>query len=182
MQENIRITSASLKALACNYKYEQEIQPGSTDELNCKSKLPYHIDLKKAFDKLDPHLAAICEEVTPDEIGDIDNLPEYDSEDEDNNSPLTKKLHNFSVTAFNIEGDGDNIGVVLSGSKRLSTGDEVGLTTPKIKFEDTTYRFVNELRIQIDEVIDEVMEYKNGKRAPKVDEQPGIEFQEETEE
>lgn len=165
---NIRIVSGTLRGLFCTFKYEHEVQPETTDVVTIKSGLPVHEDLKAAFKALNPHLAVICEEVEANDVPDIENIPEISGEEGSVNDPIAEMLSRFAVASFTISGTGENESITLSGSKRLSTGDTVSLTTPSIELEGTQYQFVNELRIAIDNVVSEIEEYKNGKRAPIV--------------
>lgn len=164
----IKITAASLVSLFCHFKYLHEVQENTSDEVSIKRKVPIHEDLRNSFKALNPHLAAICEEVAHEQITDIENIPEIDETEGAENDPIAEKLSKFFVTGFQIEGSGENEGVVLTGSKTLSTGDEVALKTPRIKWEDTKYHFIQELRIAVDAAISEVEQYMGGKQAPRI--------------
>jgi len=100
-----------------------------------------HIDLINAFEKLHPHLKDICE---------IDGATEE-----------------FHVSGFTLADGADGDGVVLSGSKKLSTGKVLNLNTPVVEFFGGDYAASSELDTAIDNCIDEVKEYLNGKCAVK---------------
>jgi hypothetical protein len=162
----IDVRSARLRdQLFCDYKYLFEAS-GATNKASITSEVPVHEDLVTAYKKLNPHLAVICEEVSPNEIVDIDDIGEYDDKIHEEGS-LEHKMSHFVVTGFRLEGEGEREGVVLIGEKRLSTGEWLKLETPKVGWSDD-YACVNELRVSIGDVIAEVEEYKDGKRAPEV--------------
>jgi hypothetical protein len=168
------ITKAAFNGAFCNYSYE--IASGITkgDELNRKGSLIVHDDMRNAMKKLHAHLAVICEEVDGAKIRDIETIEEYDEENHKDNG-IEYKISRFSVDSFTIKGTGENLSVVLSGSKRLSTDDYVALTSPKTEL-DGDYKFVHELRAAIDDCVFEVEEYMNGKSKPKMiqPELPGL--------
>lgn len=175
MSENsIIIREATLKDdMFCHYKYGKVVAKGITDDYVVKSRVPVHNDMKLAFRKFNNHLAVICEEVKASAIKDIDKLlerPEVMHPDDYEKSlkGLDAELYRFVVISVTSEGTGENEGVILSGKKKLSTGDWLMLTTPKITWE-SNYDFINELRIATDDLIHEVGEYMDGKRAPVVE-------------
>lgn len=163
----VTIKSATLAGGFCNYSFDQEVAKDTTNTVNIKSGLLVHDDLRNAFKKLYPHLAVICEEVDKHKIDDIDTVEEFDHTAHKEGS-IEHKLSHFTVSAFKISGTGENEGVSLTGEKRLSTGEHVGLVTPKITWDDSSYLFVNELRIAVGEVISEVELYMEGKCAPQL--------------
>ncbi len=173
-QDNCIIKSASLKdAMFCHYKYGRVVAKGITDDVTVKSKVPVHADMHMAFKKFNNHMAVICEEVNPKQIKDIDNVilcPEdtLPSDFEKALKGIDAELYRFIVDSVTIDGTGENEGVTLSGTKKLSTGEYITLTTPKITWE-SEYSFINELRIAADDLIHEVREYMDGKQAPKVE-------------
>jgi hypothetical protein len=168
------ITKAAFKGLFCNYSYEFATGDTKGDECDRKGSLIVHDDMKNAFKKLHAHLAVICEEVDGSKIRDIETIEEYD-EDEHKENGIEFKISKFYVDSFTIKGTGENLSVILSGSKMLSTGDYVALTTPKRELEGE-YKFANELRVAIDDCVFEVEEYMKGKSKPKMiqPELPGL--------
>jgi hypothetical protein len=165
---SIEITGGTISGIFCNYAYAHKVSEHTTNKANITSQVPAHNDLKEAFKKLNPHLAIICEEVDANAVPDIDDLPamKEDTEDKDQD-PLALKLSKFTVIDFKVSGEGDNAGITLTGYKRLSTGDEVKLTTPKIKWL-SEYLFINELRIVSDDLCQEIDLYRRGKQAPRM--------------
>lgn len=161
----IEVRSASLKDIFCNYSYDHTISPNITNRMKCeKSEVPVHTDLVSAFKKLNPHLATICEEVDWTTISDIDSIEDYDDQQHEGNS-LEHKISAYGVSAFRLEGENEKEGVVLIGTRILSTGELLKLETPK-KLWESDYAFINELRLAIYDVISEVEQYMGGKRAP----------------
>lgn len=149
----IEIKSAELvDQMFCNYKYKQTVGPNTTNTVSIKSEVPVHPDLVKGFRKLDAHLALICEEVDKALIGDINDI---------DHPPTRDKIQKFTVTRFQLDGDENNLQVVLSGLKELTTGDAIKLETPKIVVNNE-YPFAVELSSTIEDCLTEVTEYMNG--------------------
>lgn len=161
------INSAALKDSFCNYSYEIASGVTKGDVCNRKGSLLVHDDMKNAFKKLHPHLAVICEELDPKKINDIDSIEDYDYELH-KETGLEYKVSRFHVDSFQITGSGENEGVSIIGSKMLSTGEIVKLTSPKKAWEGD-YIFIMELRAVMDDIISEVELYMTeGKSQPKV--------------
>jgi hypothetical protein len=168
--KSIIIRSGSLKEqLFCHYSYDHKVASNTTNSVTIKSQVPVHSDLIDRFKDLHVHLAVICEEISPESIPDIDNLPVYDPDPdltELDQHPLALSLHRFSVSSFKIVGEGENEGVALTGEKRLSTGEYVSLSTPVVRWHGE-YPFVNELHVAIFNLVEEIEAYMKGKQAPQ---------------
>lgn len=157
----IEVRAAQLKdEMFCHYTYDHTVAPNTTNEVKCKSAVPIHKHLSAAFARLNPHLAVICDEITKEEIGDIDALP-TDKDDE-----LFIKISPFTVAAFKLDGIDATEGVYLIGQKKLSDGDYLKMEAPKKRW-DSSYPFINELRMAIMDIVHEVELYMGGKQAPK---------------
>ena len=160
------IKGATLKDGFCNCSYELGTGVTKGAELNFKGPLLVHEDMFKAFHKLRPHLAAICEELEGFKVKDIEAIDDYNPDDHKEGS-LEHKLSHFYVTSFSIKGTGEKEGVSISGTKRLSTGEHLSLTTPAEKYSGK-YKYINELRVAVDDIIEEVELYMEGKSQPKM--------------
>jgi hypothetical protein len=163
----IEIRSATLNGLFCApYTYNLRLGGGMTNKMLCKkSEVPVHEDLPATFRKLNVHLAVKCEVVEPESIRDIDGIAEYDAEIHEEKG-VEHKVSHFDVTAWRLEGEGDDEGVVLIGTMALSTGERMKLETPSIEWEGD-YPFVNELRMVVVDLQREVLLYALAKkRAP----------------
>ena len=174
MTDNVTVSSIHLKdEMFGHYSYSKEVTEGITDKYAVKSQLPVHDDMKSAFRKFNPHLAVICEEVHNLEVDDIEKIkvkPADVSLDDFEKSleGVDQKLFRFVVTTVQFDGTGENAGVTLIGKKKLSTGDWLQLTTPKITWLDSSYFFINELRLASDDLTQEVLDYMDGKQAPRI--------------
>jgi hypothetical protein len=168
------ISAASLSADFCHYSYSLASGITRGDEVNRKGSLIVHDDLKNAFEKLYVHLAAICEEIDYSKIKNIETIEAYDEDNHKTNS-IEYKVSRFYVSGFSIKGTGENEGVVINGSKLLSTDDSVKLTSPNTSWGGD-YPYINELKVAIDNIIFEVEEYMNGKSKPRMiqPELPGL--------
>jgi hypothetical protein len=175
-EKSIQIIGAALKDDFCNYDYELLTGPTAGDTLNRSGNHIVHNDLKNAFKKLIPHLAVVCEQVSKEEITDIEAIADFDDKVHQEGS-LEHKISHYFITSFTSVSSGENESVVLKGSRRLSDGDFIDLKTPKIRLHGE-YQFVNELIVAIDDIKHEVELYMTGKSAPKFVQQ-GIEFPEE---
>jgi hypothetical protein len=179
LEKEIEITGATLNGDFCNYSYDLLKGKTKGDSVNRKGSNIFHDDLKKAFWKLNVHLALICEEIDVTEVDDIEALENIIfqelKEDEGkiievsefDKDSIGHRVMQFKVSAFTINGTGENESVVLVGTKTLSTGDHVGLKSPKTSW-DGEYQFINELRSVVDDLKKEVEAYSNGKAAPKL--------------
>jgi hypothetical protein len=179
LEKEIEITGATLNGDFCNYSYDLLKGKTKGDSVNRKGSNIFHDDLKKAFWKLNVHLALICEEIDALEVEDIEALENIIFEDikDENGKTIEKDVFDkgsiadivtrFKVSSFAISGTGENESVVLIGTKTLSTGDHVGLKSPKTHWEGE-YLFINELRSVVGDLKQEVEEYSNGKAAPKL--------------
>lgn len=156
-----------------NYSYDEVMSPGVTDTVGRKGRSPIHVDLRKAFYMLGSHLAVACEEIDPKKVKDIalyDGIPVLDNDGDGKpiyKDDIDQKLKQFVVTGIRFDGQGEKAGVVLIGTKTLSTGDEVKLESPRITWE-SSYAFLHDLRLASDTLVDEVQLYKLGKQAPAV--------------
>ena len=107
-----------------------------------------HEDFRTKLDKLKGHLIRICEQ---DDSEDYQNIPE-------------EILEKFKVHGFTISGVDENEAVILTGMRRLKTGQWMNLVTPNVSFENPDgYDQVGELYHDISEVKAEAGEYLNGK-------------------
>jgi hypothetical protein len=170
----IKIESAQIKDSFCNYSYTLTSGTGEGDVINRKGSAIIHDDLRNAFKKLNVHLAVICEEIESSFVHDIETLENIDLSEE--HEGVFKQVAKYRVSGFKSADEGEGI-VTLEGIKILSTGDYVSLKTPRVKW-DGGYMFLMELRACIDDAIGEVMQYMEGKAAPKF-EQVEISFGEE---
>lgn len=165
-EKSLEIKGAKVKDDFCNYTYELTRGVTAGDSISRNGASVIHDDMKAAFKKLNVHLAVICEEVDTKLIRDVDDIEEYDDAVHKANS-IEAKASKFRVSAFRLDGTGENESVLLIGTKKLSTGDDVELKTPKVKWEGE-YSFINELRVAVDDAKFEVEEYMNGKTAPRL--------------
>lgn len=158
-----RITSAKLKDQSCHYSYVERLANGYQNAIGVKSDALIHSDLSKAFNNFNGHLAVICEEVLPKDVESIEECT-------GTKISTTDRLKVFTVTEVVLDGNFEDGSVVLKGDKLLSTSECVRLETPRVKWADR-YHFTNELRMAVEELIDEVLAYHSGKIAedPQLD-------------
>ena len=154
--KEVEIKGAAINDALCNYSYELLIGKTKGDTLSRKGAHIIHDDLQITFDKLDVFLAHLDDAYTGNK--NTTSLSELEQESE------TKKYY---VTGFKISGVEENRAVTLSGWKEVSEGI-IKFETPKIKYT-SAYLYLSELKERVQEAIDEVERYMNGKTAPQDD-------------
>lgn len=163
---NVIIKKATIRgSLFLNYEFEQT--DGDVKNLiRTSSDAPIHDDLRNAFRDLIPHFAIICEEVTDEKlVKKAVKNPEqylYDRETAADETFFKYRVYEFSLT----EKKGIEF-ITLSGSKYLTNHQDIGFTTPPIDLDSKDYKLSNELSESIDHLRQEVLNYMNGKQAPK---------------
>lgn len=149
---NITIKKAKLiRGLFLEVEYTERTED-DTLEIKKKSNQVVHEDLKDSFQKLAPHLESLCEQPEESEI---------------------------TISGFTITGMDD--GFVISGSRKLSNGKVLNLNSPNERWEDSEYRYRDEIGQLLEEAKSEIHQYLfEGKHAPKP--QQEFDFPEEEEE
>ena len=165
VDKEVKIKSASLKDEFCNYSYEHKMGATAGDECSRDGAHVVHDDLKAAFSKLKVHYAFLDDAY----LNGGHNVSDID---EWHVSEITDK---YFVTGFKLAGSGENESIIISGGKQVTFG-WVSYPAPKILFAGT-YPFINELRVVVDDCLNEVYKYLHGKAAPKLV-QSDIEFPE----
>lgn len=115
-----------------------------------------HNDLQKCFDRLRAHFVMICE------------LLSYADKIENDEIDDDPDLEPYAVTKISLSGFGDQLGVVLSGTKELSSAKKIAINTPFVRFEiPDEYEFGEKLEKDIEQLQKEVKEFLfKGKTAP----------------
>lgn len=154
--KDVEIKGAAINDALCSYSYELLKGPTKGDTLSRKGAHIIHDDLQITFDKLDVFFAHLDDAYT----GNTNVTPLADLEQEIE----TEKYH---VTGFRISGVEENKSVILSGYKEVDNGI-IKFDTPKIKYS-SAYLYISEMKERVQEAIDEVEYYMNGKTAPQED-------------
>lgn len=150
------------KEIFCHFTYDQNFTNFVSNDMTCKSGIPIHEDMRPAFNRLIPHLAAIFEEIDGDQF-----LTATQWDPEDKPLDLAALIASFSIIGFRLEEYDEEETIVLIGERLLECGP-AKLETPPILFSNSVYAHIQELRIDIDAVIYEILEYLHGrKRAPE---------------
>lgn len=154
----LNVKYASLTKESCTFSFFERAHKKEFRQVDIKkSSTVVHEDLINAFHAFNGHLALKCEEVKKHDINDIAKL----TSDIDEVEEILKR---FLVQAVFFDG-GISGSVVLYGHKILSTGDLLGLETPKINI-NPEYLFFNELHAASVTLMEEVSLYYYGKAAP----------------
>lgn len=154
--KEVEIKGATINDALCNYSYELLKGPTKGDTLKHTGAHIIHDDLQIKFDRLNVFLAHLDDAYT----GNTNTTPLADLEQE-------IETENYYVTGFKISGVEENKAVILSGYKEVSNGI-IKFETPKVKYS-SAYLYLSELKERVQEAIDEVEEYRNGKTAPQDD-------------
>lgn len=119
--------------------------------VTCRNEV--HEDLVNALQNLRPHVLAITESFEP--KSDLAEIPE-------------QMLDKIEVTGISIGGSDEHLGVTIIAKRKLKHGKILNLTTPFQKYEDENmpYEFAGELYADVEQLVDEVQQYLNGKYAP----------------
>lgn len=154
----LEIRNALIKEQSCNYGYELLTGRTKGDIVNRKGAHLVHEDLENAFKELDIFIAHIdgafasfANNQTP-----IQELEEKE------------ELEKYHVFGFKFSGSEENKSVIFSGEKYTPHGT-ISFNTPKIKLENTTYLYVEELQLRLENCISEVEQYMDGKAAPQLE-------------
>jgi hypothetical protein len=151
---DVEIKSASLKDALCNYSYELLTGKTKGDGLSRNGKHIVHEDLERSFDKFDVFLAHLDDAYTGN-----DNATELSFLESE---PETEKYY---VNSFSISGVEENRSLILSGYKEVSNG-VIKFSAPKVKLNGN-YLYLSQLADYLDNAIEEVELYMNGKSAPQ---------------
>lgn len=149
----IEVEFAAIKDEKCNYKYKivEGSQPGfrhQVDGIGIAEESMIH-----AWDQLKVYLAAY------DDVFKLSDIP-VKKIDKMHTHELTLNYH---VSAFKVSGTGDEMTVILTGDKFVSSGGRMALITPKINLDkSSTYKFGPELKDAIDLCCREVVLYHQG--------------------
>ena len=174
VKTELKIKKASLKKEGLELEYDQILESEEDGPVVNAIKLTGghkpHPDLVKAFNPLVLHLALICDQVTEASADAVIHSIGKGGKKKDvtlllsslRQSSITQACE---VTGFSIGGSDEHEGVVLIGNRKLSSVSVLNLTSPFQKFE-SEYKHKEDLEIQLNILIQECIEYINGKHAP----------------
>lgn len=159
--KDVEIKGAAINDALCSYSYELLKGPTKGDVLSRKGAHIVHDDLQEKFNLLDVFFAHLDDAYT----GNTNVTPLLELEQE-------IETIKYKVTGFKISGVEENRSVILSGWKEVTTGI-IKFETPKIKYS-SAYLYISELKERVQELIDEVEMYMNGKTAPNADDNQAV--------
>lgn len=166
-EKEVEIKGASISDALCAYSYELLKGPTKGDTLNRKGAHIVHDDLQITFDRLNVFFAHLDDAYT----GNTNVTPLTDLENE-------IETEKYYVTGFKVSGVEENKSVTLSGWKEVDNGI-IKFDTPKIKYS-SAYLYISDLKERVEQALDEVESYMNGKTAPQEDpNQQHMSFEEE---
>lgn len=154
--KELEIKSANISDALCNYSYELLKGKTKGDTLQRKGAHIVHDDLQIKFDNLNVFLAHLDDAYT----GNKNTTPLSELEAE-------VETEKYYVTGFKVSGVEENKSIILQGWKDVTNGI-IKFETPKIKFS-SAYLYLSDLKERVQEAIEEVEQYMNGKTAPQDD-------------
>ena len=154
--KELEIKGANISDALCNYSYELLKGKTKGDTLQRKGAHIVHDDLQIKFDNLNVFLAHLDDAYT----GNTNVTKLVDLEQE-------VETESYYVTGFKISGVEENKSIILQGWKEVSNGI-IKFEAPKIKYS-SAYLYLSEFKERIQEAIEEVEQYMNGKTAPQDD-------------
>lgn len=154
--KELEIKGANISDALCNYSYELLKGKTKGDTLQRKGAHIVHDDLQIKFDKLNVFLAHLDDAYT----GNTNTTKLVDLEEE-------VETEKYYVTGFKISGVEENKSIILQGWKEVTNGI-IKFEAPKIKYS-SAYLYLSEFKERIQEAIEEVEQYMNGKTAPQED-------------
>lgn len=152
---SLKFTKADMKDGLLNYTYEIRKGTGARNTHTVKGKGLFEEDLSNAFLKLNVHLTAI-DDIFKHSGLEITNIEKM------KNNPMVAL---FGVSGFALSGYKENLTVKLFGHKVIDSSSEwMEIDTPKILLSEfSSYKWAKKLKEAIDDVLEEVEEYHNGK-------------------
>lgn len=154
--KELEIKSANISDALCNYSYELLKGKTKGDTLQRKGAHIVHDDLQIKFDNLNVFLAHLDDAYT----GNKNTTPLSELEAE-------VETEKYYVTGFKVSGVEENKSIILQGWKDVAHGI-IKFEAPKIKFS-SAYLYLSDLKERVQEAIEEVEQYMNGKTAPQDD-------------
>lgn len=152
-ESNLNIIAATIKDGFCQYDYVVKAGEQNGDKVKVKGHGLYMPSMTDAFHKLKFHLACVDEVFKHKDI-EIKSVA---------------KMHNHEIIAdyfvegFKIKGEEGDEHIVLIGTKKVSSGGMMEITTPPIPVDTySSYEWHKDLKSAIDTCREEVIEYKNG--------------------
>jgi hypothetical protein len=153
--QDFEVKGASIIDGICHYSIHVRRGMGIGTH-NVKGEGIVDVDMEIAFSKLNVHLAIIDGVFKHKEI-DIDKVSKFHKHE------ITAE---YTVNSFKINGEEDNLSVILNGSKHVANG-QMDLKTPKIILDNMGgYQFYKELKDSVDNAKLEVELYIKGKFTP----------------
>lgn len=120
-----------------------------------KSPIARHQDMDVVHKKLEPHVAKIFGFQGLSAYKDVSKLKGEEK------TAYEKLIDRIDVTGISISGEGESKSVVITVSYTVPTGEEIGLSTPKmlVASEMSTYPEYLEIAKIADEIEEEAFEY-----------------------
>ncbi|HKR03492.1 MAG TPA: hypothetical protein VJY62_02570 [Bacteroidia bacterium] len=149
---DFEVKGASIADDLCNYSIHVTSGAG-VGKHNVKGEGIVDEDMKIAFSRFNVHLA-IIDGVYKHKGIEIDKINKFHNHDITND---------YTVSGFKMNGEEDNLSIVLIGSKHVANGI-MDMETPKIMLDHTGgYEFFKELKAASENAIKEVELYIGGK-------------------
>lgn len=137
-----------------------------TNKYHVESAKDIHPDLRNCFDRLRPIMGRIFNITSFLSLMDTPDMKANQKQKDAARNFADEMLKNIEVRGVSLSGDGDNLGVVLTGLFTVSNNQKTCINSPRIKFNTESFGFEEELEDIVGKIECEVYEFLfNGKRA-----------------
>lgn len=116
-----------------------------TNKFQVESAKEVHPDLKDLFDRLRPILGRIFNITSFLSMLDVKEFKATDKQKEYGRDFSNEMLKNIEVRGVSLSGQGDNVGMVLTGLFTVSNNQKTAINSPRLKFNSETFGFEEEL-------------------------------------
>lgn len=137
-----------------------------TNKYNIESAKDIHPDLRKLFSKLRPIMGRVFNITSFKTLVSTDEFKARPAQVTLAEDFAEQCLKNIEVRGISLSGKDDNVGVVLTGLYEVANGQKTAINTPRLKLENETWGFEEELECIIADIETEVYAFLfKGKKA-----------------
>lgn len=137
-----------------------------TNKYHVESAKDIHPDLRECFDRLRPIMGRIFNITSFLSMVETDDFKANKNQKEVARNFADEMLKNIEVWGVSYSGQGDNVGVVLTGLFAVSNNQNTAIKSPRLKFNTKTFGFEEELEEIVADIENEVYAFLfKGKKA-----------------
>lgn len=137
-----------------------------TNKYHVESAKDIHPDLRDCFDRLRPVMGRIFNITSFLSMVETSDFEATEKQSELSRDFADEMLKNIKVRGVSFSGQGDNVGVVLTGLLTVSNNQKAAINSPRLKFNTETFGFEEELEAIVADIENEVYAFLfKGKKA-----------------